>query len=176
MTVRKESPTRAAKTPRARQPKPLTPQERHERDCKVCHHPRRDEIEAEWIAWEHATKIAKQYRLSRDSLYRHVRALNLFAKRDRNIRAALARIIERSSSVRATAAAVVAAVQAYAKINAQGHWIDRTEHKYVDLRPIFDRMTREELDTYAREGKLPDWFAEFAGATQFESAGGPYGS
>jgi hypothetical protein len=62
-----------------------------------------------------------------------------------------------------TAPAVVAAVQAYAKINAAGQWVDRTEH--VNLNELFERMTGEELETYARDGVLPAWFSQTVGAT-----------
>jgi hypothetical protein len=80
--------------------------------------------------------------------------LGLFSKRQRNSRAALERIIERSEDVEVTASAIVSAIQAYAKINANGQWIDRVEG--VNLNELFDRMTKAELETYAREGTLPD--------------------
>jgi hypothetical protein len=56
------------------------------------------------------------------------------------------------------AGAVVAAVQAYAKINSLGQWIDRSEH--LDLNALFARMTAGELDAYAKDGTLPEWFRE----------------
>ena len=46
-----------------------------------------------------------------------------------------------------TASAVVAAVQAYAKINAAGEWIDRTET--TSMNDLFDRMTSEVVESYA---------------------------
>ncbi len=55
-----------------------------------------------------------------------------------------------------TASAVVAAVQAYSKINAAGQWIDRGEQ--VNLNELFDRMSTRELEEYARDGTLPPWF------------------
>ena len=142
-------------------------QARHERDCKICHHPKREEIEREWTNWGDTTEIAKQYSLTRDSIYRHAHALGLFKKRGRNIRAALEQIIEKAAKVEVTAASVVSAVQAYAKINAQGQWVERFER--VDMREIFDRMTRGELDSYARTGKLPSWAPELLSATCFDS-------
>lgn len=138
-------------------------QSRHERDCKVCRHPRREIIEQEWTSWGDTSEIAKTHGLSRDSIYRHAHALGLFKKRRRNVRAALEKIIEKAGAVEVTAAAVVSAVQAYAKINAQGQWVERIEH--VDFRELFDRMTREELDEYARSGELPRWSSEFLAAT-----------
>jgi hypothetical protein len=153
-------------------PKKQTSQERHARDCKVCNHKQREEIEQEWIAWGDTTQIAKNYSLSRYSVYRHAEMMGLFAKRDRNIRAALGRIIEKAGAVEVTAAAVVSAIQAYAKINANGEWVDRVEH--VDMRAVFDRMSREELELYAQEGTMPPWTREFLGATLMQSIAEDY--
>jgi hypothetical protein len=75
----------------------------------------------------------------------------------------LERIIEKAGEVDVTAAAVVAAVQAYSKINASGQWVDRSEH--VNLNELFERMTTVELEAYARDGSLPDWFTTTLGAT-----------
>jgi hypothetical protein len=52
-------------------------------------------------------------------------------------KAALERMIEKAESVDVTASAIVAAVQALAKINANGEWVDRVEH--VDLRAVLRR-------------------------------------
>ena len=138
---------------------------RHEAECKVCSHAQRDEIERDFINWHSPASIAKHYKLAnRASVYRHSHALGLFPKRQRNVRAALEKIIERAGEVEVNATAVVSAVGAYARINAAGHWVDRSEH--IDLNQLFDRMSAEELDEYAREGKLPDWFTNIAeGAT-----------
>jgi hypothetical protein len=61
---------------------------------------------------------------------------------------------------------VVAAVQAYAKINAAGQWVDRTET--LNLNEMFDRMTLDELEAYVRDGKLPHWFTATVPATSAE--------
>jgi hypothetical protein len=143
---------------------------RHEAGCKVCRHPKREDIEREWVDWGSTAQIAKQHGLTRDSLYRHAHALGLFAKRQRNIRKALEWIIEKAGDVEVTASAVVAAVQAYSKINAQGQWVDRSEH--LNLNELFERMSREELEAYAREGTLPDWFARTVSATPLHSQEG----
>jgi hypothetical protein len=82
------------------------------------------------------------------------------------VRAALERIIEKSGEVEVTAASVVAAVQAYAKINSAGQWIDRNET--VNVNELFDRMTDEELETYARDGNPPEWFQQRVSATPVE--------
>ena len=137
---------------------------RHKRNCSVCCHDRCVEIEADFISWRSPAAIAKEYGLAdRTSVSRHANALNLFAKRQRNLRAALERIIEQAGEVDVTAPAVVAAIQAYSKINAAGQWVDRSEH--VNLNELFERMSQEELEAYARDGTLPAWFTATVGAT-----------
>lgn len=135
---------------------------RHERGCRVCSHPQRLDIERDFIAWKSPAKIATAFKLrDRSSVYRHAHALNLFPKRARNLRGALERIIERCDDVPVTASAVVAAITAYARINAQGQLIERPEH--LSLNDLFDRMTVDELESYAKEGALPDWFVAATG-------------
>jgi hypothetical protein len=137
---------------------------RHKRTCSVCTHPLCGEIEAAFISWRSPAEIAKEFGLAdRANVYRHAHALGLFARRQRNIRAALEKIIEQAGEVEVTASAVVAAVQAYAKINAAGEWIDRTGT--VSLNELFDRMTNQELEDYAIKGVLPAWFKATVGAT-----------
>jgi hypothetical protein len=141
---------------------------RHKRNCSVCRHPKTEEIEADFISWRSPAAIAKEYRLAdRTSIYRHAHAFGLFHKRQRNVRAALEKIIEKAGEVDVTAPAVVAAVQAYSKINAAGEWIDRNEH--VNLNELFDRMSSQELESYARDGTLPRWFTARVGATASDS-------
>jgi hypothetical protein len=141
---------------------------RHKRNCSVCCHQQREEIESAFIAWRSPAAIAEEYGLAdRASVYRHAHAIGLFEKRRRNIRAALERIIEKAGEVDVTASAVVAAVQAYAKINAAGEWIDRTET--VSMNDLFDRMRTQELEAYAQTGALPEWFRATVGATTGDS-------
>lgn len=137
---------------------------RHERDCQICRHERREDIERDFVEWESPARLARQYKLgSRSTVYRHARAFDLFSKRDRNIRAALGRIIEKVGNVRVTGATVVAAVAALSKINAAGQWIDRIEN--VDLNHLFDKMSRAELERYATAGELPAWFEQTVSGT-----------
>ena len=86
-------------------------------------------IQRDFIEWQSPLRIAGEHGIvSPPAIYRHAHAFGLFAKRDRNIRAALARFIEKAGEVEPTAPAIVAAIQAYAKINAQGQWVERSEH------------------------------------------------
>jgi hypothetical protein len=111
--------------PTSRKTKPLADPEkpvnlgRHAAECKICAHVNRAEIEQEFVNWAGANQIAKLYAVSRDSIFRHAHATNLFSRRQRNIRAALEKIIEKAGEVDVNAAAVVSAVAAYAKINGR---------------------------------------------------------
>ena len=140
---------------------------RHKAACSVCAHPDRKEIEDRWCGWAITSKLAKTYKLSRVSLYRHCHALWLFERRDRNLKCALEKIIEQADSVTVNAASVVQAIQAYAKLNNAGQLIDRTGQ--VNLNDLFERMTAQELETYATTGDLPDWFRQTVGATPSDS-------
>jgi hypothetical protein len=141
---------------------------RHKRACSICRHAQREEIESDFIGWRSPAVIAEEYGLAdRSSVYRHANALELFQKRQQNVRAALERIIEKAGEVDVTASSVVGAVQAYAKINAAGEWIDRSET--VSLNQLFERMTTQELEAYAKTGDLPDWFDATIGGTSEES-------
>jgi len=86
---------------------------RHEVQCSICTNKQREGIEVAFVNWESPASIAQRYGISdRATVYRHAHAFGLFEKRRRNVRAALERIIEKSSEVEVTASAVVAAVQA----------------------------------------------------------------
>jgi hypothetical protein len=138
---------------------------RHIRNCRVCRHERCADIEADFVEWKSPATIAKEFSLgSRMTVYRHAHALGLFEKRRLNLRAVLERIIERVDEVEVNATAIISAVQALAKINVQGQWIERTEH--VDLNELFERMSQQELEVYARDGALPEWFTRAVGVTQ----------
>ena len=160
---------KSRKTDQSSKPMPAVNLGRHEYHCKLCSHAERRDIEEAFINWVSPGRIAKQYGFSRDSVYRHAHALGLMEKRRCNLRSALERIIEKAGEVEATAAAVVSAVAAYAKINAAGQWIDRTEQ--VNLNALFDRMTRDEMESYAQDGTLPAWFETMVGATACDSRG-----
>jgi hypothetical protein len=102
---------------------------RHARCCTICSHRKLAEIEEDFISWKSPAAIASEYRLAdRATVYGNAHAFGPFEKRKRNIRTALEKIMEKAGDVDVNASAVVAAVQAYAKINAQGQWIDRSEN------------------------------------------------
>jgi hypothetical protein len=122
--------------------------DKHAAQCSICRNEKREAIEEEWVDWGNTDRIAAEYSVSRDAIYRHARAFKLFEKRRANVAKALERIIEHAGEVEVTAPAVVSAVQTLSKINALGRWIDRVET--VSLGALFEKMTPIELDEYAR--------------------------
>ena len=145
-----------------------TPRHAIGEQCGICAHPQKEQIEADFVSWRSAVVIAEEHKLGdKVSIYRHAHAFGLFAKRQRNVRAALEQIIEQAGNVEVTSSAVVAAIQAYSKINAQGQWVDRSEH--LNMNELFERMSVEEKESYARDGKLPDWFTQTVGAMPLAS-------
>jgi hypothetical protein len=96
---------------------------RHEAAARSAPIPTGSRLKRNSAPGPNTSKLAKRYRLSRDSIYRHVSAFNLRERRGRNLRAALERIIEQADAVKVNTGAVVQAIQAYAKINAAGQWV-----------------------------------------------------
>jgi hypothetical protein len=130
--------------------------ERHATRCTICKHPQLDEIEREFVSWTSVPEIVKEFSIpEQSSVYRHARAAGLFEKRDRNIKLALGKIVERAGEIMPNANAIVAAAVALAKINADGRYVERRE--VLSLTPIFERMSAQELETYASTGDLPTW-------------------
>ena len=130
---------------------------RHQAECQICRHDQRAEIERAFVNWTSPVSIAQTYGFKdRSTVYRHAHAFDLFEKRKANVRAALEAIIEKAGDLEVTASAVVQAIQAYAKINDAGKWIERNET--VNLTELFDKMSTPELEEYTQWGKLPAWF------------------
>lgn len=136
---------------------------RHEQHCTICKHPDRESIEREFVSWRSPVGIAKVYGLAdRSSVYRHAHAFGLFEKRRRNIRMALEKLIERADEVvEMTGPTVVSAIVAYSKINSEGRFVERRER--VDLNALFEKMSKDELEAYAKDGTLPLWFTQTVG-------------
>ncbi len=93
---------------------------RHQAQCTICMHPYRHEIEAEWIGWGDTRYIAEQYKVSRDAIYRHAHAFDLFSKRRANIRRVLEKIIERVDTTPMNGSNILSALKAYVQLDSVG--------------------------------------------------------
>lgn len=97
---------------------------RHTRKCNVCRHPEREAIEHGFLCWRSPDALAREYGIAdHSSIYRHVHATGIFARRRANLRMALEPLIEQAESVEVTANAFVNAVRLYASINDDGQLI-----------------------------------------------------
>ena len=140
---------------------------RHKRNRSVCAHQKRIEIEADFVSWRSLAAIAEEWFGRSNQRLPPRPCIRPLCQTAAQCSPALERIIEKAGEVDATAASVAAAVQAYSKINAQGQWIERSES--VNLNELFDRMTTAELEAYAQDGRLPQWFTNAIGATTTNS-------
>jgi hypothetical protein len=144
---------------------------RHESHCIICSHPRRQEIEDDYVAWKSPAIIVLDYKLSNRSLvYRHAAATGLDLKRARNIRAALERIVERVDDVDVTAASVVQASALIARINTRGELVPEDER--ITGHDLFAKMSSSELARYAKDGTVPNWFPGSAHVKNPQNSGG----
>ncbi|MFZ0886015.1 MAG: hypothetical protein WAN14_21615 [Candidatus Acidiferrales bacterium] len=112
--------------PRPRAPRrELTDLERHERKCVICQHPYRDAIDDYFMQWYPPHRIAEEFLIPKvRCIYRHAHATGLMQQRRLAVRDSLEYIVERAYDVTPSAEAVIQAVQACSRINAQGEWVD----------------------------------------------------
>lgn len=85
---------------------------RHSARCRVCRHPRRDEIDRALIDWTSPRDVTQIFRLgSERAVYRHARIFGLLDKRRSNHQTALGFVIEQVRHVKATASSIVSAIR-----------------------------------------------------------------
>lgn len=144
---------------------------RHESHCKICVHPQREEIEAAFIIWKSTVQIAADFNLGdRSCIYRHAHAVDLFSRRDPNLLLPLGRFIERADEVKLTAGSVVQAITLYQRLIARGESASRDDQ--TDLDYLFSKMSPAEMEAYAIDGTVPDWFTRLAGKMGPQGSGG----
>ena len=136
---------------------------RHQAQCTVCQHPQRQEIEEAWIGWGYTNHIAKDYGVSRDSIYRHAHALGLFSKRQKNHKLVVEKIMERLDWTEIHGSDILSAIKIYEKIISAEQRIEQAQA--TNPKELLERMSQEERDAFARDGSLPAWFSKAIGAT-----------
>ena len=129
--VKSEPQISAPKKPRA-QRRAQADLAYHRIKCRVCAHPKRDALEQDFLRWRSPEKLANDYRIAdHSSIYRHVHATGLYARRRKRVRDALENIIERAGEVQPTASEVIRAIYAHCHINDDGKWIEPPRHVFV---------------------------------------------
>src|SRR5580704_2028189 len=77
---------------------------RHARKCCICRHPRREEIESDFLVWRNPRQIMREYGLAHHAaIYRHAHATGLATRRRENAYSALDSIVEQIDDVQVTA-------------------------------------------------------------------------
>jgi hypothetical protein len=95
-------------------------------------------------------------------------AMGLFRKRQQNIGRALERIIERVDVTPMTGGQIVAAINAYVKLQSEGQRKEPPQNANVNL--LFYRLTEEERVGCLQKGTLPEWFSKALAPAPSEGA------
>jgi hypothetical protein len=101
---------------------------RHDRLCKICNHPLKEDIEKDYLNWITPEELSIKYKLSVDSVRRHIRATGLSDARAKNKKNFLNRVMEKSldaSKVNASDGINAAKLV----MQADGELIDKSETK-----------------------------------------------
>ena len=144
---------------------------RHQAQCAICLSSYRQQIDELFIDWVSPHLITKQFSgISRDSVYRHAHACDLFSKRKKNIGMALEKIIERADYMSMTGSQVVSAIQTYVKLNSLGQGTEQAQG--ANPKKLLERMSKAEREAFARDGSLPEWISKAKGATPSDGQDG----
>ena len=143
---------------------------RHQAQCSICRSECREEIEERWINWAHTLQLAREYNTSRDCIYRHMHALNLFPQREKNRMGFLERILERVDQTPFNGSGLLAAFKLYMKVSSKEK--ETEPQQSVNAREVLARMSQAERDALARDGSIPAWLSEPTDATQDDGQAG----
>jgi hypothetical protein len=103
--------------------------ERHARKCKICSHKDREDIEADFLHWHRCSEISWDYQIKDvRAVYRHAHATGLYERRNKNVRFAVAHIVERSDTSRTSTTAILNAIRALSLIDENGVWHEPVRH------------------------------------------------
>jgi hypothetical protein len=128
---------------------PTTNEHRHSRKCTICNHPDREAIDEAFLHWSRGERIVQDFNLpSLSCLYRHAHARGLWTLRRSNIRHALDRIIEQAGECRATANAIIRAIEISCRFDQDGHYTEPkkkviVEHHTVTTAPNPNRESNQ---------------------------------
>lgn len=152
------------------------------RVCTICTNSKRPAIDAALVAGTSLRDVAGQFGMSRSALHRHqahipaaltkaneakqvAEATTLLGRIEVLIHDCRA-ISQKAQKARQWQAAVAALREVRACLELLGQLSGELQRAEVNvgvnvnigMRVMFDRMSRREMELYAREGTLPDWF------------------
>jgi hypothetical protein len=98
---------------------------RRARKCCICRHPRREEIESDYLVWRNPRQIMGECGLAHhDAIYRHAHATGLASRRRENAYSVLDSIVEQVDDVQVTGSIILRAMRAYSCLTSKGRWIN----------------------------------------------------
>lgn len=121
---------------------------RHKAQCSICKHPNCKEIEDAWVGWGYTVQIAREFGVSRDSIYRHARALNLFAKREANDKVICEKVLERVDWTQFTGSNYISILKLHREI--------RLAEKKAEAERASDAKTLQPDTTQQLDDPIPD--------------------
>jgi AcrR family transcriptional regulator len=122
------------------------------------------EIEQMFNQWTPVAQIAREFRVTRQSIYRHFSATGKLETRCENVRGLFRALIANGMEARRMTvppAVVLAAAVAISKLDNQNRTVDRLESLNPEFEFLSDvRWRRGEMERYAETGILPNWFGQ----------------
>lgn len=128
--------------------------ERHRAQCTVCKHPACEDIESHFINWIPPASLAASCDVSYDALYRHAHTLDLFKKRQHNIRRLLEKGIDRLNLARLDNSQVISLINFYVKMNLAEHSFEKAQA--ANHTEAFEGESNEGREPADGDGSLPE--------------------
>ena len=138
---------------------------RHQAQCGICRGDHRQEIEERWLRWSHTGTLAKDYGISRDCVYRHMHALDLFRERQKNLKGFLEQIMERVDQTPINGSGLLAAFRLYLNLTSMEK--EKEPKQSANPQELHSRISPQE-----RDGSIPDGLSAPTDATQGEGQAG----
>lgn len=144
---------------------------RHKAQCSICASPYCQAIEEAFLNWQSCAWVAKQSGVTRDAIYRHAHAFDLFRKRRRNVLRCAENLLERADThiPSYTLSGVVSLMQLYLKLIKEEEKAEAAQSP--NLVEQLRQMAQEEREAFARDGSLPEWLLRAIGATPADTQG-----
>jgi hypothetical protein len=143
---------------------------RHQAQCSICSSPYREQIEHEWINWTYPVQLEIRFRISRDALYRHAHAFDLFSKRRNNITLAIEKMIEKGDVAEVSGPAILSAIKLLVKLESEKHGEEGAP--VTDAIESPKHKSPAEGENVAEGGPLPESLSGAEAATPDESQDG----
>ena len=130
--------------------------EHHSRKCAIRNHPKRADLEEDFVSWRNAQLIKIDYDLPNfRTIYTHARAAGLYQRRCENLRFAAELLIEYADQVEPSPDTILRAIQICARLNGKGVWVEPPKH--VIFSPsVNPAAPAPELQAPVREPESPN--------------------